>query len=150
MGKLESSPPYAQFSPHYLPYHAHITALTVAPHARRLGLGATLSESLARAGDEYDAYFVDLFVRKSNDGAQRLYRGLGYSVWRTVVGYYTDTAMDSKGKGKGPGGGEEDDDDDEEGGEDAYDMRKSCKRDTEGKFVRKNGERVKVDPMNVW
>lgn len=133
MGKLESSPSYYQFSEHYLPWHAHITALTVAPHARRLGLARTLSTSLERSGDEYDAWFVDLFVRKSNKIAQSLYKGMGYSVFRTVVDYYVDDLSGENGDG-----------------EDAYDMRKPLKRDKTKKHVRENGETFKVDPSDVW
>ncbi|CZS93736.1 probable N-acetyltransferase 5 [Rhynchosporium agropyri] len=139
MGKLESSPPYAITSPHYLPFHAHITALTVSPHARRLGLARTLSSSLEVAGDEYDAYFVDLFVRKSNRIAQTLYKGLGYSVFRVVKGYYVD---DLSGKAKGDG--------EEDEGEDAWDMRKQLRRDKEGKHVRSDGEKWEVTPDDVW
>ncbi len=77
MGKLESSPAHYASSPHYLPWHAHITALTVAPAARRLGLARLLTENLERAGDEYDAWFVDLFVRRSNAVAVGMYRRMG-------------------------------------------------------------------------
>ena len=133
MGKLESSPAYHQFSEHYLPFHAHITALTVAPHARRLGLARTLSLSLERSGDEYDAWFVDLFVRKSNKIAQALYTGMGYSVYRRVLDYYSDDPTDAT-----------------KDGEDAYDMRKPLKRDVGRKHVRENGESFAVDPSDVW
>ncbi|KAI9771850.1 MAG: N(alpha)-acetyltransferase 20, NatB catalytic subunit [Geoglossum simile] len=69
MGKLEASPTVYQNSPNYLPWHAHITALTVAPPSRRLGLARLLTESLERAGDEYHTC---------------------YSVFRRVVSYYSD------------------------------------------------------------
>jgi len=123
-----------QFSEHYLPFHAHITALTVAPHARRLGLARTLSSSLEQAGDEYDAWFVDLFVRKSNKIAQALYKGMGYSVFRVVEEYYSDDLG-------GP---------DSKGGEDAYDMRKPLKRDVGKRHVRSDGEKFMVNPDDVW
>ena len=77
MGKLESSPSYYISSEHYLPFHAHITALTVAPHARRLGLAQTLSHSLENSGDEYDAFFVDLFVERVIRVLRRCIRGWG-------------------------------------------------------------------------
>lgn len=77
MGKMESSPEMYQHSEHYLPWHAHITALTVAPPSRRLGFARLLTESLERAGGEYNAWFVDLFVRKSNKVATDMYRGMG-------------------------------------------------------------------------
>jgi N-terminal acetyltransferase B complex catalytic subunit len=133
MGKTEASPSYMSFSEHYLPWHAHITALTVAPHARRLGLARTLSQSLEHSGDEYDAWFVDLFVRKSNKVAQALYHGMGYSVYRRVLDYYTDDPTDPT-----------------KDGEDAYDMRKPLKRDKDRKHVRKNGETFTVEPHEVY
>ncbi|GAO20069.1 hypothetical protein UVI_02034550 [Ustilaginoidea virens] len=78
MGKVESSPDTYKYSEHYLPWHAHITALTVAPEARRLGIGKILTEQLELAADDSDSWFVDLFVR--------------YSVFRVVKDYYGDHA----------------------------------------------------------
>ena len=34
-------------------------------------------------------YFVDLFVRKSNEAAINMYSRLGYSVYREVIDYYS-------------------------------------------------------------
>ncbi|KUJ21172.1 N-acetyltransferase 5 [Mollisia scopiformis] len=133
MGKLESSPSYYITSAHYLPFHAHITALTVAPHARRLGLARVLSQGLEEKGEEYDAWFVDLFVRKSNRIAQALYKGMGYSVFRVVKGYYSDDPNDESADG-----------------EDAWDMRKPLRRDVERKHVRSDGEKWEVMPEDVW
>lgn len=134
LGKLESSPfpppnppydPDTNTDPNYLPWHAHVTALTVAPGARRLGYAKTLTRSLEQMGDEHDAWFVDLFVRAENVNAQNLYRGIGYSTYRRVVGYYADDS-------------------------DAFDMRKPLKRDKDRKHVRPNGEDVHVGPSEVW
>lgn len=133
MGKLESSPAYLRHQEHFLPWHAHITALTVAPQARRLGVARVLSAGLERAGDEYNAFFVDLFVRKSNTIAQSLYKGMGYSVYRKILDYYVDDPSDP-----------------EADGEDAYDMRKLCKKGVPGKHTRENGETFEVDPNNIW
>lgn len=58
----------------------------------------------------HDAYFVDLFVRVSNTVAISMYRSFGYSVYRTVLQYYS-------------------------GDEDAYDMRKAMPRDVHKKSV---------------
>ncbi|KAI9849595.1 MAG: hypothetical protein M1838_000105 [Thelocarpon superellum] len=132
MGKLESSPAGYQHSQHYLPWHAHITALTVAPASRRLGLARLLTQSLERAGDQYNAWFVDLFVRESNKVATGMYRGMGYSVFRRVVGYYSD---DPTGKASG---------------EDAFDMRKPLARDKTLKHIRERGEDHRVWPEDVW
>lgn len=135
MGKLESSPQYMINSPHYLPYHAHITALTVAPAARRLGLARLLSQTLEDAGERNNAYFVDLFVRKSNTIAISLYKGLGYSVYRVVKDYYSDNATPGSKPGEG---------------EDAYDMRKPLKRDVKLEHHREDGEKFEVMPEDVW
>ncbi|KAI1853591.1 hypothetical protein JX266_001575 [Neoarthrinium moseri] len=124
MGKLESSPAYFKQSPHYLPWHAHITALTVAPAYRRSGIGGVLTKRLEEEGDVGDAWFMDLFVRKSNTRAINFYKKSGYSVYRVVKNYYGDDVNDPTADG-----------------EDAYDMRKSMKRDTKGQHVRENGEK---------
>lgn len=86
-------------------WHGHVSAVTVAPEYRRLGLASTLmtfTESLSQ--DTYNCYFVDLFVRKSNSLAIAMYKRMGYIVYRTILRYYS-------------------------GSEDAYDMRKSLARD---------------------
>jgi ribosomal protein S18 acetylase RimI-like enzyme len=91
LGKVESSPTAAPIEPYdpalnlyrkgkfsnYLPWHAHITCLTVAPAARRLGYATKLSEAIEIAGDECNAWFVDLFVRVENEAAIKLYKKMG-------------------------------------------------------------------------
>jgi N-terminal acetyltransferase B complex catalytic subunit len=77
MGKVEESPDILRYTPQYLPWHGHITALTVAPQYRRLGLAKRLTEALERACEAQNAWFVDLFVRVSNEAID-LYRGMGY------------------------------------------------------------------------
>lgn len=133
MGKLESSPAYYQGSENYLPWHAHITALTVAPEARRLGIGKLLSEQLEAVADDNNAWFVDLFVRASNHKAIAFYKSMGYSVYRVVKDYYGDNTEDPTLDS-----------------EDAYDMRKSCKRDVKGEHVREDGMQHEVNPEDVW
>lgn len=133
MGKVESSPDTYQFSEHYLPWHAHITALTVAPEARRLGIGRLLTEQLEAGANACDAWFVDLFVRKSNQRAISFYKSMGYSVYRVVKDYYGDHATDPTKRG-----------------EDALDMRKSMTRDKDLQHVRDHGEAHEVHPEDVW
>ena len=78
-------------------WHGHVTALTVSPTYRRLGLARTLMDELERiTQDVYNGYFVDLFVRISNDVAITMYRNMGYSVFRRVVAYYSSDAPDEK------------------------------------------------------
>ncbi len=79
MGKVEEDPPWRQFTEHYLPWHGHVTALTVAPQYRRLGLAQSLTKALERGCEEENAWFVDLFVREGNKTAVGLYEGLGYA-----------------------------------------------------------------------
>lgn len=134
LGKVEASPypapvrpydPDTNPDPNYLPWHGHITALTVAPSARRLGHATRLTESLEQQADANNAWFVDLFVRAENKIAQELYKKMGYSVYRRVVNYYND-------------------------GADAFDMRKPLSRDKDRKHVRENGENIRVNPKDVW
>lgn len=133
MGKVESSPDAYKYSEHYLPWHAHITALTVAPEARRLGIGKILTQQLEAAADDNNAWFVDLFVRKSNHRAIAFYENLGYSVYRVVKGYYGEHATDAS-----------------KSSEDAFDMRKPMRRDAALHHIRKDGESHEVDPEDVW
>ncbi|KAK0528382.1 N-alpha-acetyltransferase 20 [Tilletia horrida] len=112
--------------------HGHVTAITVAPEFRRLGLAQGLMRLLEDVSSQvYDAFFVDLFVRPSNLLAVKMYEGLGYSVYRKVVEYYH-------------GGGANGED------EDGYDMRKSMARDTKRQSVRANGRNYSVSPQSVY
>lgn len=92
-------------------WHGHVTAVTVAPDFRKQGLARRLMDVLEETTEKvHDAYFVDLFVRCSNQVAIKMYKGFGYSVYRRVLGYYS-------------------------GDEDAFDMRKAMARDVEKKSV---------------
>jgi len=93
-------------------WHGHVTAVTVGPQHRRLGLANKLMQGLEELSDAKNCYFVDLFVRVSNSIAISFYRKLGYTVYRTVLQYYS---------------GEQD--------EDAYDMRKALTIDVDKKSV---------------
>ncbi|OAQ98521.1 hypothetical protein LLEC1_02691 [Akanthomyces lecanii] len=133
MGKVESSPDAYKFSEHYLPWHAHITAFTVASGARRLGIGRILTAQMEAAADARNPWFVDLFVRRSNEAAIAFYESAGYSVFRVVKDYYLDHATDPT-----------------KDTEDALDMRKPLKRDTELQHVRTDGDRYEVSRDDVW
>jgi N-terminal acetyltransferase B complex catalytic subunit len=94
-------------------WHGHVSAITVAPRYRRLGLAQTLMDDLEdMCINQYNAYFVDLFVRASNSLAISMYEKFGYSVYRRVLGYYS---------GDDP--------------EDAFDMRKALPRDVNKESV---------------
>jgi N-terminal acetyltransferase B complex catalytic subunit len=89
-------------------WHGHVSAVTVAPSYRRLGLAATLMDLFETevCSQQKCTYFVDLFVRASNSLAIQMYTQLGYVIYRRVLGYYNGDIP-----------------------EDAYDMRKSLPRD---------------------
>ena len=71
-------------------WHGHVTALTVAPEYRRLGLANHLMHILEEVSEKiYSGYFVDLFVRQSNIVAIGMYEKMGYSIYRRVLEYYT-------------------------------------------------------------
>eukprot|EP00465_Bigelowiella_longifila_P000890 CAMPEP_0185280992 /NCGR_PEP_ID=MMETSP1359-20130426/66463_1 /TAXON_ID=552665 /ORGANISM="Bigelowiella longifila, Strain CCMP242" /LENGTH=174 /DNA_ID=CAMNT_0027876359 /DNA_START=513 /DNA_END=1037 /DNA_ORIENTATION=- len=92
-------------------WHGHVTAVTVSPCYRRLGYAQQLMKFLEDVTEKvHNGYFVDLYVRKSNDVAIGMYKKLGYSVYRQVIGYYS-------------------------GEEDAYDMRKALPRDVHKKSI---------------
>ena len=95
-------------------WHGHVTALTVAPEFRRIGLAGQMMKELEEICERKRCYFVDLFVRVSNEVAVNMYKTFGYIVYRTVLDYYS--------------GNKEPD-------EDAYDMRKALSRDTEKKSI---------------
>lgn len=94
-------------------WHGHVSAVTVAPTYRRLGLAKTLMDDLEYlSSNVYNAFFVDLFVRASNTLAIKMYEKLDYVKYRRVIGYYSG--------------------DDEE---DAWDMRKALPRDKMKKSI---------------
>ncbi len=92
-------------------WHGHVSAVTVSPEYRRLGLASKLMHFLEDLWDNtYQCFFVDLFVRKTNTIAIGMYHAAGYIVYRTILNYYG-------------------------GSEDAFDMRKALSRDKEKKSV---------------
>lgn len=93
--------------------HGHVTALSVASVFRRINLAAKLMTELENVSERKQAYFVDLFVRQSNQVAVTMYERLGYSVYRRVLDYYS---------------GESD--------EDAFDMRKALSRDVHKRSIK--------------
>ncbi|KAI9188250.1 N-alpha-acetyltransferase 20 [Blastocladiella emersonii ATCC 22665] len=98
-------------------WHGHVTAVTVGPDYRRLGLAKQLMAILETVSENiYNGYFVDLFVRESNAVAIGMYEQLGYTVYRRVLSYYS---------GSGPNGENED----------AYDMRKALPRDVKKESI---------------
>ena len=105
-------------------WHGHVTAVTCSPQHRRLGLAAKLMAALEEISEKKRCYFVDLFVRVSNKVAITMYKNLGYTVYRTVIQYYS---------------GDVD--------EDAYDMRKALSKDSEKKSMIPLERPVHIDEL---
>lgn len=105
-------------------WHGHVTALTVAPDYRRLGVGQRLMDHLEAVSEAGEMYFVDLFVRQSNKKAIAMYEKMRYSTFRRVTGYYT-----------GPNA------------EDALDMRKCLSRDPAGDSLKTDRKVISVDEL---
>lgn len=118
-------------------WHTHITAVTINRNYRRINLASDLCTRLERisAAPPYDTLFVDLFVKVDNTTACNLYKKLGYSVYRRVLAYYGTSPPTSRTVLC----------DDM----DAFDMRKSLRRDKKNETVRANGEKVCVFPGEV-
>lgn len=77
-------------------WHGHVSAVTVAPKARRQGIARYLMDYLETvSADRYNAFFVDLFVRSKNAIAINMYRQLGYDVYRTVHKYYSKSEKEN-------------------------------------------------------
>ena len=55
---------------------------------RRIGLAKTLMDDLEGISDARDCKFVDLYVRRQNKQAIRMYERLGYYVHEVVKDYY--------------------------------------------------------------
>jgi N-terminal acetyltransferase B complex catalytic subunit len=112
-------------------WHGHVTAVTVAPEYRRLGLAQLLMAYLERLSEQaYNGYFVDLYVRKGNALAIDMYKALGYVVYRQVIGYYTAPAGEQS--------------------EDAYDMHKALPRDVDKKSMIPIPHPVPPGEQDMW
>jgi len=133
MGKTEKSPPLPAASSGLegLPWHGHISALTVAPSMRQMGIGAMLSERLEQECNDQKALFMDLFVRKSNHVAINMYRKMGYSTYRVVQDYYSGINDNLES-------------------EHALDMRKPLSAGEDGTYTREDGEAYVVQPWDLW
>ena len=80
IGKHEPPEPHPE-------HHGHVTALSISPPYRSLGLARKLMNFLeTRSGPQgWDTWFLDLFVRCNNHRAIAMYEAMGYSVYRRVV-----------------------------------------------------------------
>jgi N-terminal acetyltransferase B complex catalytic subunit len=104
-------------------WHSHISAISVSPEFRRLGVGKLLLDKFEKVSEEaHFCWFADLFVRVSNAVAIEMYKQRGYEIYRTIRGYYSGT-------------------------EDAYDMRKPLKRDINRYSLEGAGKQIRTEEL---
>ena len=120
-------------------HHGHVTAVTVAPEYRNLGLASAFMDGLENISastflfiylynyfsPSHNAYFVDLFARKSNYAAINMYTKLGYAIYRTIIDYYS-------------------------GEEDGLDMRKSLPLDKDKHLMQPTGKAITPEELEEW
>lgn len=74
---------------------AHLTNVAVAPEYRRQGYGRALMLDLIQTALLHGAERMTLEVREHNQGAQALYKGLGFETAGRRKRYYSDTGEDA-------------------------------------------------------
>jgi len=73
----------------------HLLNLAVHPSARRQRIGTLLMQALVDFGKQHRCQTATLEVRRSNDGAQALYSGLGFRRVGLRPAYYGDNREDA-------------------------------------------------------
>ena len=71
-------------------WHSHISAISVSPEFRKLGVAKLLLhwfESVSQT--VHFCWFADLYVRVTNTVAIEMYKRRGYHIFREVIGYYS-------------------------------------------------------------
>lgn len=107
-------------------WHGHLSAISVTPQYRRLGIAKELMGRLEMTSEAGKMNFIDLFVRVSNTQAIEMYQGLGYTVYRRVLEYYSDPD------------------------EDAFDMRKALSADRDKSSVIPKTQPVHWQNLEKW
>jgi ribosomal-protein-alanine N-acetyltransferase len=73
----------------------HVMNVAVDPDRQRRGIASALIQRLFELTDDDERRGYTLEVRVSNEGAIRLYRGLGFEPRGIRRGYYTDNREDA-------------------------------------------------------
>jgi len=74
---------------------AHITNIAVRPSYQRRGIGHFLVHKMVQLARDYPSQKITLEVRASNEGAQSVYRRMGFKVVRTRRNYYIQEKEDA-------------------------------------------------------
>jgi N-terminal acetyltransferase B complex catalytic subunit len=132
-------------------WHGHVTAITVAPHFRRLGLATRMMDLIELVSEKvYKGYFVDLYVRCTNEIAIYMYERMGYSVYRRVRDYYNFSSyVESSGQNAADAFGTFSVCSRIQNSEIVADMRKPLPRDMGKRSIRANGRDVVVSAESV-
>ena len=73
----------------------HVNNLAVRPECRSLGIGTQLLVAIMNDGRQLGARRATLEVRRSNEGARRLYERLGFRIAGTRPKYYSAPVEDA-------------------------------------------------------
>lgn len=112
-------------------WHGHVSAVTVAPYFRRQGLAKYFMKFLENVSEKiHNCYYVDLFVRSSNQIAIGMYKHFGYEIYQTIENYYSSDGIQPA--------------------ENAYDMRKSLARDKDKVLSRPTGKTIKPQDVEFY
>lgn len=107
-------------------WHSHISAISIAPEFRKLGIAKLLLDWFESASEKvHFCYFADLYVRVTNKVAIEMYKRRGYQIFREVVGYYS-------------------------GEENAFDMRLPLDRDVDRKSLVGAGRSVTPEELPYY
>lgn len=80
-------------------YHGHVTALSIEEDSRRMGKAQQLMNDFEQISEEvHKGYFIDLFVRITNQPAINMYKQLGYIINEEILNYYNcgENALDMR------------------------------------------------------
>lgn len=69
-------------------WHGHVTALSISHSYRNQGVAKKLMGFLEEISLNFGCYFIDLFVRPSNEKAVQFYTKLGYKIQQIIPMYY--------------------------------------------------------------
>lgn len=78
--------------------HGHVSALSIAPSFRSMGIATELMNRMERHCEELQLAYIDLYVKAKNKAAVELYKKLGYYEHERLVKFYErrDDALDMR------------------------------------------------------
>lgn len=86
---------YVGSSVNWFQYDMHVTNIGVIPEFQDMGLGTLMMSELKTVAKENDIKTMSLEVRRSNEGAQRLYKRFGFFSTGINPDYYLEDHEDA-------------------------------------------------------